>query len=160
MANDILSQIDASVALTISLASITEGNGRVSTAVSNASPSKPRIIIFAQITMGTNPVANSIVELYLIRGDAASPNIQDDNHGTGTPNGTSDDAFTAMNAQIIGTLRNSGTPATGDVLRGSFIVDEPGLLWSIGVKNRSGVTLNGTGSNHVIRYSFVNPEIQ
>lgn len=153
MANDILSQIDASAALTISLASIATNAGRVSTAIGNASPSKPRVLIFAQIKMGTGPNANGTVELYLIRGDAASPNIQDDNAGA------VDAAYTAVNAQFIGTLRNPDA-TTGNVLRGSFVVDEPGLLWSIGVKNLSGVALDATGSNHVVRYQYVNPEVQ
>lgn len=153
--NDILSQYDASTALTISLASIATGAGRVSTAVSNASPSKPRVRIYAQIKMGTSPVANSNVEVYLIRGDvSSSPNIQDDNAGV------SDAAYTALNAQLIGTLRNAASPATGDVLRGSFTVDEPGLIWSIGIMNKSGVNLDSTGGNHVIRYTYINPEVQ
>lgn len=154
MPNDILSQIDASAALTITLGSLANGSGRVSAAVSNASPSKPRVILFAQIELGTSPNSNSLVDLYLIRGDAASPNIQDDNAGT------SDAAFNVLNAQLIGSLRAGASAATGDILRGSFVIDEPGLLWSIGVVNRSGVALDATNGNHVLRYNYVNPEIQ
>ena len=154
MASAILSQIAASASLTISLASIADGSGRVSAGVSNPSPSYPRIILFAKIKLGTSPNSNAIIELYLIRGDASSPAIQDDNAGT------ADAAYTALNAQLIGTLRSAAAAATGDVLRGSFIIEEPGLYWSIGVKNRTGVALDATNGNHALTYNLVDLQVQ
>ena len=63
-------------------------------------------------------------------------------------------------ALLIGVLRNTNSPAAGDVLKGEFVVNRPGPKWGISVMNRSGQALNSTGSNHWVRYVGLNPEVQ
>lgn len=157
MATDIKQAVAASSAFTLTMTGgITDGSGRMSDAIANASPSYPGVLIFCKVRNNTGAAANanSVIEVYLIRSDASSPNITDDNAGT------SDAAFTPVNSQLIGVLVNKSSPSAGDTLYGSFYVANPGLKFSIGIKNRTGQTLSTTAGDHSFRYQFVNDQIQ
>ena len=156
MANEIKDKFGTSSALTITLASLANLAGRQSTVVDNTSTRYQGIILFVNVknNSGAAPNANSIVEVYLIRSDNDSTEHRDDGAGT------SDAALTPLNAQLIGALRNKASPAAGDVLKGSFAVLSPGPEWGIAIYNRTGQSLDSTGSNHWVRYIGLNPEVQ
>lgn len=156
MPNEIKDKFVTSAALTISLASLADGAGRQSTMVDNATARYQDVLVYVKCKMGSSPPnANSIIEVYLLRGDkdAGTEHLSD---GAGT----ADAAFTPLNAQLIGALRNKASPSGGDVLYGEFQVYRPGPKWGIAIVNRSGQPFDSTGSNHWARYVGLNSEVQ
>lgn len=156
MANEIKDKFAASSALTITLASLTSTSGRQSTLVDNSTNRYQDVLVYVNTKMGgTAPNANSVVEVYLIRSDkdATTESVTD---GAGA----SDAAFTPLNAQLLGFLRNKSSPAAGDVLKGEFLVNRPGPKWGIALVNQTGQTFDATGSNHWVRFVGLNPEVQ
>lgn len=156
MATEIKDKFATSAALTITLASLADGAGRQSTLVDNSTARYQEILIYVKCKMGSSaPNANSILEIYLLRGDkdAATEHLSD---GAGA----SDAALTPLNAQLVGALRNKASPSAGDVLHGEFLIHRPGPKWGIAIFNRAGISFDSTGSNHWIRYVGINPEVQ
>lgn len=155
MANDVLDERGSSAAMTItlgSLASSTAKVGRQTTLITNASPCKPRVWIWASIKQGTSPTSGKAVYVRGIRGDGTR---RDDGAGA------SDAAFTALNCQLLGILANKASgAASGDVVQGWIPFDNPGPEWGIAIDHDTGVNLDSTGGNHAIYYSYENPEIQ
>jgi len=157
MANEIKDKFGTSSALSITLASLANSSGRQSTLVDNSSVRYQDVLVFVNVKNSSSAAPNSYstVEVYLIRSDNdATTEHRDDGAGT------SDAALTPLNAQLIGALRNKGSPSAGDVLKGSFIVHRPGPEWGIAIFNRTGQSLDSTGSNHWVRYVGVNTEVQ
>ncbi|HVY71465.1 MAG TPA: hypothetical protein VHH73_16150 [Verrucomicrobiae bacterium] len=158
MANEIKDKFSASAALNITLASLassTSGVGRQSDLVDNTTSRYQRLLLYVKLKQGTSPTGSTACYIYLIRSDAdgTSPHYTD---GAGA----SDAAITILNAQLVGVLANTASPATGDVLYGEFVVDLPGPKWAIAVVNSTGAALNSTGSNSWARYVGVDPEVQ
>lgn len=157
MANEIKDKFGSSTALTITLASLAASNvgvGRQSTLIDNTSLAYQKLHVFVKIKLGTSPVANRAVYVYLLKADDhATEHITDGG-------GTSDAALTIKNAQLIGAMYVGTSPSTGDVLYGEFIVHDPGRQWGVAIVQDSNVTLNSTGANHWVRYVGANPEIQ
>lgn len=158
MPNEIKSLYGTTTAMTITLASLassTTGVGRQSDIVDNTTTRYSAIILFVQVKLGTSPTSNKGVYVHLIR---------DDNNGGSTIRsdgaGASDAALTVLNAQQIGGLQDSSSASTGDVLTGDFMILEPGPKWGIAIHHDTGVALNNTGSNFVVAYIGVNPEVQ
>ena len=134
------------------LASSTAGVGRQSTLVDNTSNRYNRIYGFAKIKLGTSPTSNSLVTIYLVRGDETP--IRTDNAGA------SDAAITLKNAVPVWTLTTGPSAATGDVLYGDFVIDDPGKYWAIAIVNSTGVALDSTAANHVLEWYGEDPEFQ
>ena len=157
MANEVKDKYAAVSALTITLASLassTSGVGRQSTIVDNTTARYQDIELSVKITQGTSPTGNRSVSIYLIRDNNDSTPIRDDSAGA------SDAALTVLNAPLIGVLVNTGSPSTGEVLQGNFLITRPGPKWGIAVVHDTGVNLDSTGGNHVVSYIGLNPEIQ
>lgn len=157
MASEIKDKFSATSALTITLASLansTVGVGRQSTMIDNTTTRYSALLIFVNIKMGTSPTANTGVFIHLIRASTSGTPIRSDGAGT------TDAALTVLNAQQIGGLQLSTSPSTGDVLKGEFLVLNPGPTWGIAIHQNTGVALDATGSNHVIEYIGINPESQ
>ena len=157
MANEIRELIDASTALTITLASLassTAGVGRQSTIVVNTMNRYMDVVVFVRIMQGTNPTGDKHAFVYLLRGD----NHATVHHSDGA--GASDAALTILNAELIGTLKNLAAAATGEILFGEFLVPRPGPLWGIAVVHDTGVNLDSTAANHWVRFVGLNPEVQ
>jgi hypothetical protein len=154
MANEIKDKFGTSTALTITLASLGNSAGRQSTLVDNTANRYQDLILFVNVKTANSPNANSIIEVYLIRSDNDGTEHRDDGAGT------ADAALTPLNAQLVGALRSSGAPGTGETLKGSFLVHRPGPEWGVAVYNRTGQTLDATGTNHWARYVGLNPEVQ
>lgn len=157
MANEIKDKFSTPAALTITLASLassTTGVGRQSTIVDNTTNRYQDILLAVSIKLGTSPTGSKSVQIYLIRDNNDTTPIRDDNAGA------SDAAFTVLNAPLIGVLMDKSSPSTGDVLAGNFLINKPGPKWGIAVVHDTGVALDATGSNHVISYTGVDPEVQ
>jgi hypothetical protein len=150
------SAYNAPAAFTITLASLassTAGVGRQSTEIDNTTNKFNRIEVSASIKLGTSPSSNAAVYLYLIRNNNDGTPIRDDGASA------SDAAWTQKAAQLIGVLPTGPSAATGDVLRGNFIINDPGAKWSVGVVNSSGVALDSTGGNHVMSWNGMTIDI-
>jgi hypothetical protein len=150
------SAYNAPAALTITVASLatsTAGVGRQSTEIDNTTTRFQRVEFSASIKLGTSPVSNTAVYLYLIRSNNDGTPIRDDGAGA------SDAAWTQKAAPQIGVLPTGPSAATGDVLKANFIVTDVGAKWSLGLVNSSGAALDATGGNHVISYNGITTDI-
>lgn len=153
MANEIKDKFGTSTALTVTIASLANLAGRQSTLVDNTTARYQDLLLFVNVKTANSPNAYSTVEVYLIRSDNDATEHRDDGAGT------ADAALTPLNAQMIGSLRSSSAPGTGEALKGSFLVHRPGPEWGVAIFNRTGQALDATGSNHWVRYAGLNPEV-
>lgn len=157
MANEIKDKIVvASTAFTIglgALASSTAGVGRQSTMINNESSLAQDLLIFAQITTGTSPAADSTIAIYGIRGDDHTANLRDDGAGA------SDAALTVFNAQLLGIIRTDSVPTSNKAYTKSFLFHRPGASFGVAVVQSTTVNLHATAGNHIIRYVSLNPNI-
>ena len=161
--NKVLDLHAASSALTITLASLassTAGVGRQSTLLTNPSASTAgdghrRALVFFNVKLGPSPTANKSVQFYLIRGDNVASGTQHiDDQG-----GANDAGITVKNAQCVFVAQNI-TTTNGEVVQGSFVVENMGPDWGIAVVHDTGVNLDSTAGNHWIRYVYVDDDIQ
>lgn len=157
MANEIKDKFGASTAMAITLgglASSTTGVGRQTTLIDNTVARWGRIIVYAKITLGTTPTGSRGVYFHLLRKDNNATAHIDDGAGT------TDAPHTVLNATRVWVMIDKTTPATGDVLRDSFIIENPGDYFGFSVNHDTGVALNPLEANHYIRYEGLNSEIQ
>lgn len=139
----------AATALTITLASLansTAGVGRQSTLVtSNTARSA---LIACKITMGTSPTANTLIYVYLIRGDGT---LNDDNAGA------TDAGLTVINAPLLGTILCSAVTSNVSYygLFDTKFLGSLGPTFGIAVVNSSGAALNATGGNFTCEYTKI-----
>jgi hypothetical protein len=161
--NKVLDLQGASAALTITLAGLASsatGVGRQSTLLANPSASAAgdghrRALVFFNVKLGTSPTANKSVQFYLIRGDNIASGTQHiDDQG-----GASDAAITIKNAQCVFVAQNIST-TTGEIVQGSFAVENMGPDWGIAVVHDTGVNLDSAAGNHWIRCIYVDDDIQ
>ena len=161
MATAILDKFGSTTSFTItlnSLANFSGTNGRQSTMIDNSSTKAHAALIHVKITnnSGAAPTANSVIDVYLIRGNKTSPDIVDDGAGASDAAWPSD-GTTGINAEFLGSLVN-GSGGASDVLQKTFVAEYLGPYWGIGVLNRSGQTLHSSGNE--ARYETVDAEIQ
>lgn len=163
MPNAIKPLLSSPAALTITLASLgssTSFVGRQSTLVDNSSNRYGLIQVSWSIKLGTSPTAGKAIHLFAIRSNKDTTAIRDDGAG-----GT-DAAWTRKNADYLYTpdgrpsIVFCGSAATGDVFKGVAYLRDPGPEWGVGVAHDTGVALDSTGSNHVVSWIGINPEIQ
>lgn len=158
MANKILDLFQSSTAFTITLASLASSTtqvGRQSDILDNSSGREMMARIWVKLKQGTSPTSNRSAYIYL---------ITDDNNGTNHRTdaaGASDASFTALNAPLIGVIRNkSSGAATGDDILGEFLVRIAAPKWGIAISHDTGVNLDSTGGNHWARYTYISPDVQ
>lgn len=154
MANEIKELFGTPTAFTITVASLatsTAGVGRQSTMVDNSTTRAGRVFVFVKIKLGTSPSNNKAVYIYGIRGDGTN---RDDAAGA------SDAALTVLNCPLIGVLSGKASAATGDVLQGWFVFENPGKEFGIAIVHDTAVNLDSTGGNHSLQYMLDNPEVQ
>lgn len=139
----------ASASFTITLASLAHsaaGVGRQSTLLTgNTAPSA---LVSVKFTVGTNPTANTLIYVYLIRSDGT---IADDAAGA------SDAAITIKNAPLLGTILCTATTSDATYY-GTFDTKSLGSLgatWGIAVVNSTAVTSNSTAGNFDARYTLI-----
>lgn len=132
--------------MTISLASITNANGRAGTAVDNSTGLYISADIRVKVKTGASGTSSTgYVGVYLIRSEDGT-NYDDSFGGT-------DAAYTAVNAILLGNIAVSANATT---YVKTFDTAELGITlpakWSIGIMNNSGGTLDSTGGNHSVTY--------
>lgn len=152
MANEIQTKLDAVSGVTVTLASLADGNARASAAKTNTN-NRPAGLLQCLVTTGTGPTDGTIVEIYLLRDNGSG--IETDGWG-----GT-DAAITIENASLLGTLVSDGSNNQGmeeqfDTAPLGPLGDEYGYAF----KNETGAALNATGGNHSIEEQLYLPEIQ
>lgn len=136
-------------ALTITLASLASssvGVGRQSTLITSNTASSALITV--KFTVGTTPTANSLIYVYLLRGDGT---ITDDNAGS------SDAGITIINAPILGTILCPAA-TSNTAYYGVFDTKFLGSLattFGIAIVNSTGATANVTGGNFAAQYTLI-----
>lgn len=139
----------AAQAFTITLASLANsavGVGQQSTLITGNKAESA--LIGVKFTTGTTPTANSLVYVYLIRGDGT---LKDDNAGN------SDAALTVVNAPLLGVIlipaASSNTAYTA--LFDTKSLGSLGPVFGIAIVNNSGVAANATPGNFTAEYSLI-----
>lgn len=142
------------VTATITLASLPNGSGRVSTLIDLSAAPPPRIKVMVKTKSGASaPTAGATYDAYLVRHNAAtSPTISDDSAST------TDAAITIVDAQPIGSIPLTANTAT--TFSKSFIVSDPGSFIAIALVNSSGQTTDTTGANFVVEVYPLMPQAQ
>lgn len=127
-----------------SLASSTVGVGRQSTLVTGNTARSA--LVACKFTAGTSPTANTLVYVYLIRGDGT---LNDDNAGA------SDAGITIINAPLLGTILVSAATsnATYYGLFDTKFLGSLGPTWGIAIVNSTGATANATAGNFLFEYT-------
>lgn len=91
------------------------------------------------------------MQVYLLRRSTGGTVVGTDNWA-----GT-DGALTVLNAMLIGSLVSK---TAAEVLRGEFVVYDPGPTFGICIVHDTGVNLDATEANHKKQWMGVLPEIQ
>lgn len=155
MANEVRAKFDSAATFTMTLASLANASGRQSDLITNTN-SRPAAIVYLKITSGGSaPTAGASYDVYLLRGDAASPTYVSDGAGA------SDAAITIENSQYIGSIIVTATAAKA--FYGEFDTAAVGMLgprWGIAVMNRSNQALSATEGDHYKAYAYYVPEVQ
>ncbi len=147
-------------ALTITLASLASSTtfvGRQATEInlsglSSSDLNPTKVTIYYSIKQGTSPTGNRGVYFYILNSDGT--------HRDGAA-GASDAGFTIPpNLTPVHVAANKSSPATGDVLQGSFsfVVESPRFV--LALYQDTGAALNGTGGNHYVQYTVSKNDIQ
>lgn len=139
----------SAVAFTITLASLansTAGVGRQSTLVTgNTAPSA---LIGVKVKTGTSPTINTLIYVYLIRGDGT---LNDDAAGA------SDAGLTVVNAPLLGTILNNSA-SNGQTFTALFdtkFLGSLGPTFGIALVNSTGVALDSTGGSFTAEYTLI-----
>jgi len=151
VSSEIRQKIGTSTDLTITLASIADGAGRICTQVDNSNLWVPAVYIHSEIKSGAvAPTAGAIYKFYLVR---------DDGQGYRSDGLGSADAAVSTepeNARIVGSIVVTAT--ANKVFYGDFVIQDPGYKWSLVFWNSSGEAINSTEADSYIRYSTAVPE--
>ena len=154
--HDLWTVHDTKASFTHTLASLATATSRQTTMINNTSTFRPAAIVAFDIeSNGSAPTAGSTYELYLLRGNAASPTVSTDNAGA------SDAAITIENAPMLGAIVVTAT--ANKHFYGDFdtaALGPLGPLWGIAVKNNSGQSLHATEGNHLKTYQTYYQQIQ
>lgn len=157
MASEIKDKLSSSAAFTItiaSLASSTVFSGNQSDMVDNSTTRYSLIHVFGKFKQGTTPTGNKGVYLYAIRGDKNGTAHRSD--GAAATAGT----LIRANAEYLNTGRNLASPATGDFIYVEGFIVNPGPEFGVMFYHDTVAALEGTGSNHWLRWVGNNPEAQ
>lgn len=155
MANEIQTKYISSASFTISLASLANGSARQSSMISNSNNYPAAIIYLCLKSGGSAPTAGPGYEIYLLRGDASSPNIVSDGAGA------SDAAITIENSKLLDVIQVTATSAKNFyVVIDTSRLGPLGPYWGIAVKNTSGQALDSTEGNHKKYFVYYVPEVQ
>ena len=124
-----------------------------------------------KIRTGTSPVSNAPIMFFLITADDESTQHWDGDRGTNlTFSTTSATELTGSTDPTAARMLFNLNPAihvrpvdttTGADYYGSFVIDVTGArYWALYIHNSTGVALNGTSTNHYVRYIADVPDIR
>lgn len=150
--NSKLSAVNAFTLTLASLATSTVGVGRQSTLVDNSTNLYFSALVSLNIHVGTTPTANSLIYVYLIRSNADTTAIADDNAGA------SDAGLTIVNAPLLGVIicNAATTGANYRKLFDTAFLGDLGPKWGIAIVNSTGVALNASEG----AYSWIGKDAQ
>jgi hypothetical protein len=156
MPSQILSKYGTIVNPTITLASLANNAGRVSTIIDNTTTRAPMAMVFVRITTGaTAPTSLSVVKVYLVRhSNDGTLDLADDGLG-------STDAAVAtepIRAELLGTIQV--TTATNATYTRTFLAYDLPPDYNVVVWNATGQTLNATASNFAVQVLPITMEAQ
>ncbi len=151
--SEIKSKFGSSTALTITLNSLANAQGRQSTIVDNSSVKALIIHIYYRIVTnaGSNPADQGPLTFYLIRSDGT---IRTFGAGTTDADITIPAEAGLTKAQHVRTV----TTALDTSYRGDFTIYEPGIEWGIAFVQATGQALGA--ANNTIRYVVETQEKQ
>jgi len=152
-AKEIRLKFDGYVALTQTLLSLTNGNARQSTLISNTNLRHGALLTYRIKSGAAAPTVGTIYEIFLLKGNGT---VRTDNAGA------SDAAITIVNAQLVGTLQVTATANANftDVFD-TAPLGKLGPEWGTAVRNSSGQTVSaGAESDFVKEYNAYVPELQ
>ena len=156
MPSQILSTYGTIVKPTITLASLANGNGRVSNIIDNTTVRAPMAMVFVRITTGgTAPTANSPVRVYLVRhSNDGTLDLADNGLGS------TDAALTVdpTAAEILGSI--IVTNATNATYTKTFLAYDLPPDYNIAVWNATGQALNATAGNFAVQVLPITMEAQ
>ena len=134
--------------LTITTASITDGQGRKSANVDNSTDLYQRIHWYTRLASGgTGPTAGTLYEMYAFREDNFATEYTTD--GTGTTNVPL--IATPENAELIGTVVLTNT--ANKFFYGEGVWEDPGPGgWAMGFMNEGGQTMSTTEADGFIHW--------
>lgn len=142
-------------ALSITLhnvASSTSNVGQQGVAIDNSTTRYSRIRFFFKNTLGTSPSAGSMI--YTLHRSRDGSNF--DGQASASAG-----AYTLLpGGKIIHVEDTKASPATGDAVQGSFVVENPGPHFAIAWSHNTGVNTDSTSGNHWIYWQGENPEAQ
>ena len=155
MTNEIRPIFASPVDMTITLASIAAGNGRISAQVDNTTTRFNLITVYARIESGgTGPADEEVYEFYLIKFDADTPEYVSDGFSD------ADAAVTVKppNANFIGAIAVTNDADTQ--FFGDFVVRDPGPEFSIVFWNDTGQTISTTEADSFIHFIGQNDRVE
>lgn len=135
-------------AMTITTASIADGNGRIATGVDNSTDEYQKIHLYCRLETGTTPTADSRVNFYFYREDDHATEYVSDGQ---TLTDGSLSVTPSPPTQFIGAMISDGTSDTRLYL--DTVVHDPGPgRWSVGFMNETGATLSTTEADGFIHW--------
>ena len=135
-----------STSITIFPASVTNGNGRASTAIDNSSNLYLSADVYLKLKSGASSTsATGYVDIYLIRSEDGT--TYDDNFGG------SDAAYTPANATLLGRMAMVANATTYYMVVNTEQAGSLPRKWCIGIVNNSGGTLDATGGSHAVSFT-------
>lgn len=155
MASKILNTFETGVTVTISMASVANGAGRISTQIDNTTTRARDVQVAVQITSGgVAPTAGAPYKVYLMRASGMATSLLDDGYGT------SDAAASVepLQGECLGFITCSATTAAP--FRRNFIARDVGPKYSILIWNASGQTVSTTAGDHIVQVVPLNWEAQ
>ncbi len=167
MANNILQRYASAIPLAITVSALptsTSGRtGRKSVFVSNITRGYDAIQLFISIREGTNAVSNRSVLIKQLTADMYNGNSIGHTQTYRTDKVAASDVIcTTLNAPLVAVINNIGT--TGQILRRSFTIYNPGKYWGIFLTHNMGVNLGVTVSAGVtgnyVRWQGVYSQVQ
>ncbi len=158
MANSVPNILGTETAFTVSLGALATssvGVGRQTTIVDFRTGSlfPPILEVTFQIKLGTSPSAGNVY-FYWIAANTGGTTVRSDNAGA------SDAGLTRISAKQVHQYATKSSPASGDLLSDTFIVDSPTPLGGLLIVHDTGVNLDATNGNHYVAYATVTPQVQ
>lgn len=142
--------------ITLTLASLANGAGRISGQHDRGSGAKPTIYRWqGRFRANVNPAVGAVVRLYLVTADDGT--YVDGDFGTADAAVSSENDF--LNALQLGVAIADAASTTKDFVA-SGLVEIRSRYISLGVWNALGQALNGTSGDHEVRLTPYGDEIQ
>ena len=147
-------------AMTITLASLANAGSRSSVAVNNTVALFEDVLLFVRVTTTTAAAATGYINIYGYGSVDGGTTYPEAIAGTDVAVTLSNPPNLVLLAQITANANTTAFTAGPFSFCRNYGIDRLPTHWGVVLVNRSGSTLNATGSTHFIRYQGVNGQIQ